>query len=72
MLDLPYGAQAFSGCGAWASLALASGPRCPAACGILVPWPGIEPAPSAMAVRSLNHWTAREVLEVKFLIHSIW
>ena len=43
MLDLPYGAQAFSGCAAWASLALASGPRCPAACGILVPRPGIKP-----------------------------
>ena len=26
-------------------------------CGILVPWPGIEPGPSA---QSSNHWTARE------------
>ena len=43
MLDLPYGAQAFSGCAAWASLALAGGPHCPAACGILVPRPGIKP-----------------------------
>ena len=28
--------------------------------GILVPRPGIEPRPSAMKVRSANHWTARE------------
>ena len=29
--------------------------------GILVPRPGIEPIPPAMEVRSLNHWTSREV-----------
>ena len=34
-------------------------PRC-AARGILVPWPGIEPGPSAVKVRSPNHWIARE------------
>ena len=28
--------------------------------GILVPQPGIEPRPSAVRVRSPNHWTARE------------
>ena len=33
---------------------------CLAACGILVPQPGIEPGPSAVAVWGLNHWTARE------------
>ena len=27
---------------------------------ILVPWPGIEPAPLAEEVWSPNHWTARE------------
>ena len=32
-----------------------------AACGILVPWPGIEPAPPAVEAWSLNYWTAREV-----------
>ena len=32
-----------------------------AACGILVPRPGIEPKPPALEVWSLNHWTAREV-----------
>ena len=32
------------------------------ACGILVPWAGIEPASSLLEVQSLNHWTAREVL----------
>ena len=31
------------------------------ACGILVPQPGIEPAPPAVAAQSLNHWSAREV-----------
>ena len=30
------------------------------ACGILVPWPGIEPGPSAVKVLSPNHWTIRE------------
>ena len=33
-----------------------------AACGILVPRPGIEPAPLAVRARSPNHWTARELL----------
>ena len=31
------------------------------ACRILVPQPGIEPAPPAVQVQSLNPWTAREV-----------
>ena len=36
-----------------------------AACGILVPWPGVEPAPAPTAVEvwSLNHWISREVPE---------
>ena len=34
---------------------------CRAACAILVPRPGIEPAPPALEAHSLNHWTAREV-----------
>ena len=34
---------------------------CPAARGILVPRPGIEPMPPALGVRNLNHWNAREV-----------
>ena len=33
----------------------------PAGCGILVPWPVIQPGPRAVAARSLNHWTTREV-----------
>ena len=33
-------------------------------CGILVPRPGIEPAPLALEAQSLNHWTAREVPKV--------
>ena len=32
-----------------------------AACGILVPRPGTEPAPPALEAQSLNHWTTREV-----------
>ena len=32
------------------------------ACGILVPWPGIESVPPAVEAWSPNHWTAREVL----------
>ena len=31
-----------------------------AACGILVHWPGIKPAPPAVEAWSPNHWTARE------------
>ena len=37
-----------------------------AACGILVPRPGIEPAPPAVEVLILNHCTAREVLTLVF------
>ena len=31
------------------------------ACGILVPWSGIEPVPPAMKAQSLDHWATREV-----------
>ena len=31
------------------------------ACGILVPQPGLKPAPPTREVWSLNHWTTREV-----------
>ena len=34
---------------------------CPTAHGILVPLPGIEPAPSALVAQNLNHETLREV-----------
>ena len=33
----------------------------PEAYGILLPWPGREPVPSALEGWSLNHWTAKEV-----------
>ena len=40
------------------------------ACGILVPWPGIEPMPPALEAQSLNHLTAREVLGLfKFIFY---
>ena len=38
---------------------------CHMACGILVPQPGIEPAPSAVQVWRPNHWTARELIPCK-------
>ena len=37
-----------------------------AACGILVPGPGIEPAPPAVEAWRPNHWTAREVPTLYF------
>ena len=40
---------------------------CCLACGILVPGPGIEPAPSAVKAQSPNHWTTREFPETLFL-----
>ena len=36
-------------------------------CGILVPRPGIEPPPLALASRSHNHWTAEEVPETTLI-----
>ena len=33
-------------------------------CGILVPWPGIEPGPPAFKAWSLSHWTTREVPDI--------
>ena len=33
---------------------------CRMACGILVPWPGIEPVSAALEAWSLHHWTARK------------
>ena len=40
----------------------------PAACGIIVPWPGIEPTFPCIAVRIPNHWTVREA----HLLMSLW
>ena len=31
------------------------------ACGILIPWPGIEPVTPALEAQNLNHWTIKEV-----------
>ena len=42
------------------------------ACGILVPRPGIEPTPPALEAQSLNHWTAREVPEMKNNLRRLW
>ena len=37
----------------------------------LVPWPGIEPAPPALAVWSPNHWPGKSPLPAKFLKEEI-
>ena len=42
---------------------------CAMAYGILVPWPGIKPGPSAVRVQSPNHWTSREFL--RLFIHCL-
>ena len=43
-----------------------------AVCRILVPWPGIKPAPPAVEARSLNHWTAMEVLKGFWILIFSW
>ena len=35
--------------------------QCLAACGILVPWPGVKPTSPALGAWSVGHWTAGEV-----------
>ena len=41
------------------------------ACEVLVPPPGVEPAPPALAAQSLNHWTSREAqLSAFYNLHS--
>ena len=42
-----------------------------AGCGILVPQPGIEPAPPAVGAQSPNPWTAREVPPYNAYFHTI-
>ena len=46
----------FLGCAVWH-----------AACGILVPWPGIKTLPPAVETENPNHWTTREVPVIHFL-----
>ena len=41
------------------------------ACGILVPRTGIDPAPLALEVQSLNHWTTREVSKAVIFVVSL-
>ena len=38
----------------------------------LAPWPGIKPGPCALKVRSLSHWTTREVLTLEAAFHTPW
>ena len=42
-----------------------------AACGILVPQPGIEPMPPPVEAQSLNHWTAREAPYLTISTHFL-
>ena len=60
-----------SSCGVWtqsqreqASVVAAGKFSFPAACGILVPQPGIEPMSPAFARQIPNHWTIREIPEL--------
>ena len=39
--------------------------------GILVPWPGVEPTPSAVEAWSFNHWTSKEVQDAWFLLLAV-
>ena len=39
--------------------------------GVLVPQPGMEATPPALAAQSLNHWTTREILAVYTLHHGL-
>ena len=41
---------------------------CYTTCGIVVPWPGMEPMPGELEAWSLNSWTTREVLVGVILI----
>ena len=51
------------------SVVVAGGFHCSAACGILIPQPGIEPMPPALEVQSFNHWTSKET---PWLCGFIW
>ena len=42
------------------------------ACGILSPWPRIQPAPSALEGEVLHHWTTREFLNHEFRIFEFF
>ena len=44
-------------------------------CGILVPWPGIEPAPPALDTQSLNHWKrncSHLLMSDSLRPHALW
>jgi len=40
------------------------------ACGILVSQPGIEPSPPVVEAQSLNHLTAKEVLNIQMVLFN--
>lgn len=43
----------------------------PAACGLLVSQPEVEPMPSVLEAQNLNHWTAREVSVTLFNLQCL-
>ena len=47
---------------------------CPTERGILLLWPGIEPAPPALEAWSLNHWTTEKSLFLIFVrnLHTVF
>ena len=46
--------------------------RCPRACGILVPWPGIKPTSSALQGRLLTTGSPRKSFNILFLYWSLY
>ena len=44
---------------------------CRAACGNLVPGPGIKPTPSAVKAQSPDHWTARQRIPWFYILHTL-
>ena len=45
---------------------------CCTACGVLVPWPGIEPVPHAVEAWSPDHWATSELPRLCMLKCIIW
>ena len=57
-------------CCVGSSLVMAYRLSCHVACGILVPWLGIEPVPPVTEAWSLNHWSMREVPPFSWLYNE--
>ena len=42
------------------------------ACGILVPWPGMEPIPTTVGMQSFNRWTKKRSPCILFSFKHLW